>query len=134
MDESLEFGLPDTEARQRMVRLYFDKLIARGEDAGDDAPAQGLLGAMGIGKGGKRGGGKKGTPIAVSADVDDAALKAVAEQTEGFSGREIAKMMASVQGEVYGSNAPELTLDILRGVVSHKVAEHAARGAGFGKK
>ena len=63
-----------------------------------------------------------------------AALKAVAEQTEGFSGREIAKMMASVQGEVYGSNAPELTLDILRGVVSHKVAEHAARGAGFGKK
>ena len=134
MDEALEFGLPDAEARQRMVRLYFDKLIARGEDAGDDAPAQGLLGAMGIGKGGKRGGGKKGIPIAVSADVDDAALKAVAEQTEGFSGREIAKMMASVQGEVYGSNAPELTLDILRGVVSHKVAEHAARGAGFGKK
>ena len=72
MDESLEFGLPDAEARQRMVRLYFDKLIARGEDAGDDAPAQELLGAMGIGKGGGRGGGKKGTPIAVSADVDDA--------------------------------------------------------------
>ena len=60
MDESLEFGLPDAEARQRMVRLYFDKLIARGEDAGDDAPARGLLGAMGIGKGGKRGGGKEG--------------------------------------------------------------------------
>ena len=33
MDEALEFGLPDVEARQRMVRLYFDKLIARGEDA-----------------------------------------------------------------------------------------------------
>ena len=133
MDESLEFGLPDAEARERMCRLYFDKLIARGEDAGDDAPAQGLLGAMGIGKGGKRGGGKKGTPIAVAADVDEKALKAVAKQTEGFSGREIAKMMASVQGEVYGSNAPELTLDILKGVVGHKVAEHAQRGKGFGK-
>ena len=133
MDESLEFGLPDAEARERMCRLYFDKLIARGEDAGDDAPAQGLLGAMGIGKGGKRGGGKKGTPIAIAADVDEKALKAVAKQTEGFSGREIAKMMASVQGEVYGSNAPELTLDILKGVVGHKVAEHAQRGKGFGK-
>jgi hypothetical protein len=42
-------------------------------------------------------------------------------------------MMASVQGEVYGSNAPELTLDILKGVVGHKVAEHAQRGKGFGK-
>ena len=28
--------------------------------AGDDAPAQGLIGALGIGKGGRRGGGKKG--------------------------------------------------------------------------
>ena len=30
-------------------------------------------------------------------------------------------------------DAPELTLDILKGVVGHKVAEHAQRGKGFGK-
>ena len=116
-----------------MCRLYFDKLIARGEDAGDDAPAQGLLGAMGIGKGGKRGGGKKGTPIAVAADVDDKALKAVAKQTEGFSGREIAKTVAGVSGAAYGasSGSPTLTLAMFTEVVDTKVAEHARRAGGF---
>lgn len=88
---------------------------------------------LGIGKGGRRGGGKSSTPIAVSSDVTDAALKKVAEDVEGFSGREIAKMVASVQGAVYGSGAPELTLDVLRSVVRFKVGEHAARRTGFEK-
>ena len=73
MDEAIEIGLPDLEARERLVQLYFDKLIAKGEDAGDDAPPQGVLAAMGLG--GKRGGGKSSTPIKVAPDVDAAALR-----------------------------------------------------------
>jgi ATPase family AAA domain-containing protein 3A/B len=94
MDESMEFGLPDLEARKKLLKLYFDKLVVRGEDAGDDAPATGFLGALGIGKGGKRGGGKTGASIAVDADVDDAALDKAAAKMDGFSGREIAKTVA----------------------------------------
>ena len=132
MDEAIEIGLPDVEARERLVRLYFDKLIAKGEDAGDDAPPRGLLAAIGLGK--KRGSGKKSTPIAVAPEVDDEALRKVAKDCEGFSGREIAKMIASVQGAVYGSGAPTLTLDVLNSVVRFKVGEHAARQSGFGQK
>lgn len=131
MDEAMEFALPDEEARARMARLYFDKLIVRGEDAGDDAPAQGLLGAIGLGKGGRRGGGKTGTPIVVDDAIDDAAMREVAKRTEGFSGREIAKMMASVQGAVYGSAVAELSRETLFAVVAQKVAEHASRKTGF---
>ena len=131
MDEALEFGLPDLDARTRLCKLYFDKLIARGEDAGDDKPAQGFLGAMGIGKGGKRGGGKIGTPIRVAPDVDDASIVTAAKKAEGFSGREIAKMMASVQGAVYGSGDAVLTAETFEAVVAYKVKEHAGRKAGF---
>ena len=131
MDEALEFGMPDLDARTRLCKLYFDKLIARGEDAGDDKPAQGFLGAMGIGKGGKRGGGKIGTPIRVAPDVDDASIVTAAKKAEGFSGREIAKMMASVQGAVYGSGDAVLTAETFEAVVAYKVKEHAGRKAGF---
>ena len=133
MDESMEFGLPDAAARERMLRLYFDKLVVRGEDAGDDAPAQGLLGALGIGKGGRRGGGKKGASIAVDEAITDAVLDAAAAKMDGFSGREIAKTVAGAQGAAYGasSGSPELTRAMFEEVVDTKVAEHARRGGGF---
>ena len=133
MDESMEFGLPDLEARERLLRLYFDKLVVRGEDAGDDAPARGFLGALGVGKGGKRGGGKTGASIAVDPKVDDAALDAAAAKMVGFSGREIAKTVAGLQGAAYGasSGSPTLTLAMFEEVVDTKVAEHARRAGGF---
>ena len=133
MDESMEFGLPDAKARERMLRLYFDKLIVRGEDAGDDAPARGLLGALGLGKGGKRGGGKKGASIAVDEAITDATLNAAAAKLEGFSGREIAKTVAGAQGAAYGasSGSPTLTLAMFDEVIDTKVAEHARRAGGF---
>jgi hypothetical protein len=31
--EAIEIGLPDLDARERLVQLYFDKLIAKGKDA-----------------------------------------------------------------------------------------------------
>ena len=133
MDESMEFGLPDLEARKKLLRLYFDKLVVRGEDAGDDAPATGFLGALGIGKGGKRGGGKTGASIAVDKNVDDAALDKAAAKMDGFSGREIAKTVAGVSGAAYGasSGSPTLTLAMFTEVVDTKVAEHARRAGGF---
>jgi ATPase family AAA domain-containing protein 3A/B len=46
--------------------------------------------------------------------VDEALLASAASRMEGFSGREIAKFMASVQAAVYGSQAAVLTPDIFK--------------------
>jgi ATPase family AAA domain-containing protein 3A/B len=48
----------------------------------------------------------------------------IARRTDGFSGREIEKLMISVQADVYGGEAPELTPEALEKVVSLKVKEH----------
>lgn len=133
MDESMEFGLPDELTRQKMLKLYFNKLIINGEDAGDDVPAQGFLGALGIGSGGKRGGGKRGTSIVVDEKITDAALIAAAKKIDGFSGREIAKAVAGAQGAAYGASqgTPTLTLSMFEEVIDTKVREHANRVGGF---
>jgi hypothetical protein len=52
--------------------------------------------------------------IALAAGVDQALLDEAARKMDGFSGREIAKFMASVQAAVYGSAQAVLTPDIFR--------------------
>ena len=66
--------------------------------------------------------------IAVAEDVTDELLTEVAQKTQGFSGRELAKLMASVQAAVYG-RPPPLALDaeLLRTIVTYKLAEHATK-------
>ena len=87
MDEAMEFGLPDLESRERIVRLYFEKLIVRGEDAGDDAPAtRGWRALFGLSAARRKGGGGARATIEVADDVDDAALREVARRTEGSRG------------------------------------------------
>ena len=54
-------------------------------------------------------------------DVDDALVAEAAAQTNGFSGRELAKMVASVQTAVYGGREAILTADLFRRVVLAKV-------------
>jgi len=52
--------------------------------------------------------------IAVDPSVNQQLLQAAAAKMEGFSGREIAKFMASVQAAVYGSQAGILTAEIFK--------------------
>ena len=58
-------------------------------------------------------------------DVDDTAIAEAAAATDGFSGRELAKMIASVQTAVYGGREPVLTVDLFRRVVAAKVSQLA---------
>jgi ATPase family AAA domain-containing protein 3A/B len=46
--------------------------------------------------------------------VDESLLDEAARAMEGFSGREIAKFMASVQAGVYGSAQATLTPELFR--------------------
>lgn len=111
VDESLVFDLPDLEARRRLVKQYFSQYITR---AGADAK-RGPLGLFGT---------RPSAHIKVEA-VGDEALEDIAMRTEGFSGREISKLFASVQADVYGRGAPAvLTKAILQEVVATKIKEH----------
>jgi ATPase family AAA domain-containing protein 3A/B len=116
MDEALEIGLPDLAARKRMVKLYFDKLIVRGADAGDDAPAKSFIGGLF-----RRS--KPERPIPVK-DITDADLDEVATATEGLSGREISKLMAAVQAAAHGSVDGACTKAMLEEVTQTKLVEH----------
>ena len=57
----------------------------------------------------------------------DDILREAAAETDGFSGREVAKLIASVQAAVYGSENCVLDPLLFREVVDYKVAEHQQR-------
>ncbi|XP_027354615.1 ATPase family AAA domain-containing protein 3 isoform X2 [Abrus precatorius] len=112
IDEVLEFPLPGEEERFKLLKLYLDKYIAQ---AG--SRKSGLIQNM-----------LKGKPqqIEIKGLTDDI-IKEAAAKTEGFSGREIAKLMASVQAAVYGSENCVLDPSLFREVVDYKFAEHQQR-------
>ncbi|KAJ6753381.1 putative ATP-ASE [Salix purpurea] len=112
IDEVLEFPLPQTEERFKLLKLYLDKYIAQ-SGSRKSGWLQNLF---------KR----QPRKIEIKGLTDDI-IKEAAERTEGFSGREIAKLMASVQAAVYGSQNCVLDSTLFREVVDYKVAEHQQR-------
>lgn len=112
IDEVLEFPLPGEEERFKLLKLYLDKYIGQ---AGSRKP--GLFGHLFK---------REQKKIEIKGLTDDI-LREAAAKTEGFSGREIAKMMASVQAAVYGSENCMLDPILFREVVDYKVAEHQQR-------
>ncbi|KAL5834632.1 hypothetical protein ACOSQ4_014129 [Xanthoceras sorbifolium] len=112
IDEVLEFPLPGQEERFKLLKLYLEKYIAQ---AG--SRKSGLFNKLFKGEQQK---------IEIKGLTDDILMEAAAK-TEGFSGREIAKLMASVQAAVYGSENCVLDASLFREVVDYKVAEHQQR-------
>lgn len=113
IDEVLEFPLPQEEERFKLLKLYLDKYIAHAGERKSGGWLKNLF---------KR----QPQKIEIKGLTDDI-LKEAAEKTEGFSGREIAKLMASVQAAVYGSTNCVLDPTLFREVVDYKVAEHQQR-------
>ncbi|XP_042005173.1 ATPase family AAA domain-containing protein 3C-like [Salvia splendens] len=111
IDEVIEFPLPREDERFKLLKLYLTKYLT-GE--GDKESRWGSF--------------IKNTPQKITVkDISDDVLREAARRTEGFSGREIAKLMASVQAAVYGR--PDCVLDsaLFREIVDYKVAEHHQR-------
>lgn len=112
IDEALEFPLPGEQERYKLLKLYLDKYIAQA----------GLKKSSWFKNLFKR----EQQKIEIKGLTDDI-LKEAAAKTEGFSGREIAKLMAGVQAAVYGSENCVLDPNLFREVVDYKVAEHQQR-------
>uniref|UniRef100_A0A0D9VJT8 AAA+ ATPase domain-containing protein n=1 Tax=Leersia perrieri TaxID=77586 RepID=A0A0D9VJT8_9ORYZ len=112
IDEVLEFPLPGEDERSKLLKLYLDKYIMK---AGEKHEKSWLRFFR-----------RQPQKIEMKGITDDL-IREAAAKTEGFSGREIAKLMASVQAAVYGSKDCVLTPDLFREVVDYKVAEHQQR-------
>ncbi|KAB2596957.1 ATPase family AAA domain-containing protein 3-like [Pyrus ussuriensis x Pyrus communis] len=113
IDEVLEFPLPGEEERFKLLKLYLDKYIAQAGSSSRSGWFRNLFK-------------KQPQKIEMKGLTDDMVREAAAK-TEGFSGREIAKLMASIQAAVYGSKDCGLDPSLFREVVDYKVAEHQQR-------
>ncbi|CAN6446700.1 unnamed protein product [Victoria cruziana] len=111
IDEVIEFPLPGEEERFKLLKLYLEKYIVGGSSAKSSrtsffGPNQ-----------------QKISLKEISEDV----IREASRKTVGFSGREIAKLMASIQASVYGRRDCTLDADMFRQVVDYKVKEHEQR-------
>ncbi|XP_071724826.1 uncharacterized protein [Rutidosis leptorrhynchoides] len=112
IDEVFEFPLPEEEERFKLLKLYLQKYIAQAGSR-ESGWFRNLF---------KR----QPQKIEIKGLTDDI-IKEAAAKTDGFSGREIAKLMASVQAAVYGSLNCVLDPIQFNEVVDYKVAEHQQR-------
>ncbi|KAJ6797150.1 ATPase family AAA domain-containing protein 3-A-like [Iris pallida] len=112
IDEVIEFPLPGEEERFKLLKLYLNQYISSHEDS-TESLWRSLF--------------KRKQQEIVIKDINDDLIREAARKTDGFSGREIAKLMASVQAAVYGR--PDCLLDsqLFMEIVDYKVAEHHQR-------
>lgn len=113
IDEVLEFPLPGEEERYKLIKLYLNKYLYQ-QDTNGETKWGGLFFK------------KRPQKITVR-DLSDDVIREAAKKIEGFSGREIAKLMAGVQAAVYGRPDCVLDSEIFKEVVDYKVAEHHQR-------
>ncbi|XP_015067161.1 ATPase family AAA domain-containing protein 3C [Solanum pennellii] len=113
IDEVIEFPLPQEDERFQLLKLYLNKYLAGEGDSDSDSKWGHLF--------------KKSPQRITIKDLSDEVIREAAKKTGGFSGREIAKLVASVQATVYGS--PDCVLDsqLFKEIVDYKVAEHHQR-------
>ena len=69
-------------------------------------------------------------PVPVNG-VTEEHLRDVAKKTVGFSGREISKLMASVQSSAHGSDDGAATPEMLNTMTQFKIQEHAKKTKAF---
>lgn len=111
IDEVIEFPLPQEEERFKLLNLYLNKYLSS-EDVSTSKWGPIFR--------------KQSKKITVK-DLSEDIIREAARKTEGFSGREIAKLMASVQAAVYGRPDCVLDSELFKEIVDYKVAEHQQR-------
>ncbi|KAG6594823.1 ATPase family AAA domain-containing protein 3, partial [Cucurbita argyrosperma subsp. sororia] len=111
MDEVIEFPLPGEEERFKLLKLYLNTYLSNQNEAKSNQ-------AFSF---------KKIPQQITIRDITDDILRDAARKIKEFSGREIAKLLASVQAAVYGR--PDCILDsmLFTEIVDYKVTEHHQR-------
>lgn len=111
IDDVIEFPLPGEEERFQLLKLYLNKYL--GGESDNTFKWGALLN-------------KKPQKITIE-DLPEDVVREAAKMTEGFSGREIAKLVASIQAAVYGRSDCRLDSQLFKEIVNYKVTEHHQR-------
>ncbi|KAF4663252.1 ATPase, AAA [Perkinsus olseni] len=98
VDEQFEFPLPEVEQRRQMLDLFMDEYIRQ--------PT------------------KAGKVIEVDPSIDSSYLEEVAKRTDGFSGRQMSKLVLAYQAAVFGSGANKLTKGLADTILNWKLAHY----------
>ncbi|KFK40225.1 hypothetical protein AALP_AA3G346900 [Arabis alpina] len=114
IDEVIEFPLPGEEERFKLLKLYLNKYLT-GEDKDTKNTKWSHLFK------------KQSQKITVEGDLTEEVIREAAKKTEGFSGREIAKLVAGVQAGVYGRPNCVLDSQLFEEIVDYKIQEHHQR-------
>ena len=121
----MHFSLPDLDCRRRLLSLYFDSYVLKMIEGNTKKTSMKpkwidmysrLL--------------HKGEEISFSIGkkvMDQEQLNELSIETEGFSGREIGKLMLAIQSSLYSSENGALERDLVYEIVRTKVGEHAAK-------
>lgn len=109
IDEVIEFPVPGVEERFKLLNLYLKKYLETEDESGLKLLLK-----------------KKPKQITVK-DLSEDQIWEAARKTDGFSGREIAKLVASIQAAVYGQSDCALDSHLFKEIVDYKVAEHHRR-------
>lgn len=106
VDESFEFPLPSLQERQQMLALFMKEHVHKQT--------------------------KTGKTIEVDPAIDAAFMDDVARRTEGFSGRQLAKLVLAYQAAVFGSGTRMLTPGLAETVLQYKLLhkDEVAIGSG----
>jgi ATPase family AAA domain-containing protein 3A/B len=112
IDEVIEFPSPGEGERIKLLKLYLDRYITQAHTRQKAGWFSNVWG--------------KPDQIELKG-ITDNIIREAARKMDGFSGREIAKALASVQGAVYGSKRAELDAGLFMEVIDYKVKEHCQR-------
>merc|ERR1712118_377432 len=96
MDEAFEFALPGQAQRLQILKMLFDRHI--------NSPT------------------KQGMHIEVDPALDDKWLEEVARRTDGFSGRQLSKLVLAYQAAVFGGGTHKLTPGLAETVLNYKLS------------
>lgn len=124
MDDAMEIGLPGEQERQRLLSLYFRKYIegqhhlAESDEPADAQRVGGLFGQR-----------AQPPPAIDVVDVDVSDLQQLAQKTNGFSGRELAKLIGAMQAAAFGSQEGQMTRHLFWSIANLKLSEHNMREA-----
>ncbi|GJS87468.1 ATPase family AAA domain-containing protein 3C [Tanacetum coccineum] len=113
IDDVIEFPLPQKDERFKLMKLYLQKYLYDEGDNSKESKWHSLF--------------NKKTQKIVVKDLSDNVIQEAAKKTEGFSGRELAKLIASVQAAVYGRPDCALDSQLFMEIVDYKVGEHKQR-------
>jgi len=97
IDEAFEFPKPAYHERLQMLNMFTDQYLHRPTRKGAKA-------------------------IQVDDDVDEKFLQDVAKQTEGMSGRQLAKLVLAFQSAVFGSGTDRLTHGLAQTVLQWRLS------------